>query len=411
MNRRGGGKQAGPPRIRFEGVEAVDAGGVGRRGVEIEGGRFVSVSRRDAVVVDGEGCYIFPPPVNAHDHMLGTWSPPFVPRRYRNVYEWLNDLHTADNPLLTERAKVPVHTVYTIGAYRNIFGASATVVDHYMRDVEADRDGLPVRVVHDFGRTWTLRHPTGWGMDVAGELAYAGDSRPYVIHLGEGVDEEVAGELGLLESMGGLRRNTLLVHGVIFDESDLGKVAAAGASIAWCPVSNVRLYGRTLDVEAALRCGVNVCVGTDSALTGGDNMLEEMRFARNVCGGVSAETLFRMVTVNAARALLMEDAIGRLEAGLSADVLMVRKEGADPFDAYLSVRSSCVDLLMLGGVPLLGSVRHEDLFVACRGAFSRVLVDGEPMLVRGDPVGLMEEVERLLGYRKEFHFLPVIERC
>ena len=98
------------------------------------------------------------------------------------------------------------------------------------------------------------------------------------------MDEEARGELPRLEALGGLRSNTVIVHGVAIDENGWRRVARAGAGLVWCPASNLFLFGRTAMV-CPLVCGdhdarVAVALGTDSRLTGSRDLLEELRAAR-----------------------------------------------------------------------------------------------------------------------------------
>src|SRR5205807_3756514 len=65
-----------------------------------------------------------------------------------------------------------------------------------------------------------------------------------LIHVAEGVDEAAEAELGRLEELGCLRRNTVLVHGVALSPRDCERVVASGASLVWCPASNAFLFRR-----------------------------------------------------------------------------------------------------------------------------------------------------------------------
>ena len=87
------------------------------------------------------------------------------------------------------------------------------------------------------------------------------------------------------------------------------------------------LYKHTLNVPEALGKGVNLCIGTDSSLSGTNNILEEARFGIDTCRKLYGESpdanvLFEMLTCNAARALVVGDELGRLKDGYLADVLV-----------------------------------------------------------------------------------------
>ena len=50
-----------------------------------------------------------------------------------------------------------------------------------------------------------------------------------------------------------LRQNTVIVHGTALAPEDAPRLAAARASVAWCPESDLRLYGRTAARRRAAR--------------------------------------------------------------------------------------------------------------------------------------------------------------
>ena len=129
---------------------------------------------------------------------------------------------------------------------------------------------------------------------------------PFLLHLGEGIDEEAQGELPRLEALGCLQPNTVIVHGVAIDENGWRRVARAGAGLVWCPASNAFLFGRTAMVWALIggsdACRVTVALGTDSRVTGSLDLLDELRAAR-AAWPVPPHRLFGMVTSEAGRLL------------------------------------------------------------------------------------------------------------
>jgi hypothetical protein len=56
----------------------------------------------------------------------------------------------------------------------------------------------------------------------------------------------------------------------------LKMICQRGSSIVWCPTSNLFTLGRTLTAET-VRSGVSIALGTDSALTGEGDLLDEMK--------------------------------------------------------------------------------------------------------------------------------------
>jgi cytosine/adenosine deaminase-related metal-dependent hydrolase len=402
----------GPVSALLKGGNAVSPGEEPRSGdLCISDGRVREECDGTPAEIDVSGLLVYPAPINAHDHLLGSWAPKIGEGPYDNVYEWLDLLHAPDHPGRQERDGNPSDEVYMLGSYKNLCGGAASVVDHYVRKEDSFWEKYPIRIFHRFGRTWTMRQETGWGGTIEEELEEAGEELPYIIHVSEGVDEETGGELKTLAERGGVRSNSLLVHGVAFSDSDMDVVSSSGASVAWCPASNVFLYERTLDVAKALAKGINICIGTDSALSGTSNILDEARFGADTYRKVYGEpldgnVLFEMLTCNAARALMVGDELGRLKPGYLADVLVAEPKCDDPVASYMEIRPGDVDLLLVGGRPAFGSARHEEFFRSRCEKYSPVSVGGKEKLLVGDVRGLLDGIEKRLGFRKELPFLP-----
>src|SRR6202012_3104655 len=88
----------------------------------------------------------------------------------------------------------------------------------------------------------------------------------------------------------------------------------------WCPSSNLRLFAATAQVADLVRLG-RVALGTDSRLTGAQDLLEEIRVAAQV-SHLSANTLESLVTAASARLLRLSDR-GVLEPHKRADLLVL----------------------------------------------------------------------------------------
>lgn len=159
---------------------------------------------------------------------------------------------------------------------------------------------------------------------------------PVHIHLHETRDEVVQslrdhGErpLARLQAMGLVGPALVAVHMTQLEAGEIEMLAASGAHVVHCPESNLKLASGFCPVARLLDAGVNVALGTDGAASNNDlNMLGEMRTAallgKGVAGSaaaVPAATALRMATINGARALGLEDEIGSLEPGKSADLV------------------------------------------------------------------------------------------
>ena len=85
-------------------------------------------------------------------------------------------------------------------------------------------------------------------------------------------------------------------------------------------------------VQKMLDKGINVCLGTDGAASNNSqNMFREMGFLGLIHKGtgktpqcVSANEVFRIATINGARALGLEKQTGSIEVGKKADLALIR---------------------------------------------------------------------------------------
>ncbi len=96
--------------------------------------------------------------------------------------------------------------------------------------------------------------------------------------------------------------------------------------------------------------GFNICLGTDSLASNETlSLFDEMRAFQNNFPRVSPEEIFQMVTVNPARALRSENALGQIRPGLGADLIAVPcSTSTDIFEQILAFDAP-VSLAMVNG--------------------------------------------------------------
>ncbi len=137
--------------------------------------------------------------------------------------------------------------------------------------------------------------------------------------------------LDRLDALGLLGPRLLAVHMTQLGPDDIRRVARAGVHVLHCPASNLKLASGICPVADLDAAGVNVAIGTDGAASNNTlDMFAEMRLAALLAKGASgnpeavpAARALSMATLNGARALGLEDRIGTIEAGKSADLAAV----------------------------------------------------------------------------------------
>lgn len=402
--------------------------------VVVKGGRFDRVEPCGRVragakttILDASNWLLFPGLINIHDHLRGSWLPRCGNGPYESVYEWLRDLHATPSvfPAARERDRIPMSRLYLLGTYKNLFSGVTTVVDHFLRVDRSIYADLPIRLITDFGREGVVRsfrdpktHPP-WGNGIREEYESSVGRRPFIIHVEEGFDEETGTELRRLQSLGVLGPNAILIHGIGFDRRDIGIVRQLGCHMVWCPATHEFLYGRTGDVRQWLKEGINTTLGTDSSLTGALNLFEEMRTARRIYHQTFGEPLdpnqvLKMVTSNAARALMMDDRLGRVAPGYRADLLVLeRRARRGPAETLLEARPKDVVLLLQAGRPRYGDAQFAPLFQAIpeKIGSSPIVVGSTPKRIVGRPRQLVRKVWKDIGRRYQPAFLPFEAPC
>lgn len=137
------------------------------------------------------------------------------------------------------------------------------------------------------------------------------------------------GQNGLLET------KLLAAHCVHLERSEMLSLKKAGAGVAHCPTSNLKLASGIAQVGEMLELGIHVGVGTDGPASNNDlDMFEEMRLAAllaktrtNDPTTLPAWQALEIATIGGARALHMGDVTGSLEVGKRADLAVVEMSG------------------------------------------------------------------------------------
>ena len=152
-----------------------------------------------------------------------------------------------------------------------------------------------------------------------------------VAEIAQFVTEQGCRPLDRLEQLGLLSPQLLAVHLTQAEPSEIERLAHAGAHVAHCPESNLKLASGFCPIARLDAAGVNVAIGTDGAASNNDlDLFGELRIAallgKGMAGDASAlpaARILRMATLNGARALGLAEETGSLEPGKSADIIAV----------------------------------------------------------------------------------------
>jgi cytosine/adenosine deaminase-related metal-dependent hydrolase len=200
----------------------------------------------------------------------------------------------------------------------------------YLECVRVARDrNVPIatHMAETLGETEFLRHQRGPFRETWEQLGGWADG----VETFDGTPVQLAKAVGLLDS------RALLAHVNYCDDRDLDLLAAGNASVVYCPRTHEYFGHAPHRWREMMSRGITVAIGTDSCASSPDlNVVDDLRLLRRRHPDLRAETLWRMITVNAARAVQMERSTGALAGGMFADVAAFPLlDGEDPLAAIL----------------------------------------------------------------------------
>jgi 5-methylthioadenosine/S-adenosylhomocysteine deaminase len=159
----------------------------------------------------------------------------------------------------------------------------------------------------------------------------------YHTHSSESVDEinEVRKRfhrenIDYFDSIGILDDHTVLAHCVHTTDNERKVLKNRNSRIAHCPSANLKLGSGIAPIPQYLKEGISVTLGADGAPCNNNlSIFNEMRLASLIqkpihgADALDAKTIFRMATIEGARALHLQDEIGSIEVGKKADLILI----------------------------------------------------------------------------------------
>ncbi|MCK4357192.1 MAG: amidohydrolase family protein [Candidatus Cloacimonetes bacterium] len=378
---------------------------------------LISEKSDDNIIIDCKGLIAYPSLINIHDHLVGNWIPKGAPNRpYKNTSIWVEDMKKSESVLersnfwkssIDDLTKNNGIAMAMLGVYKNIFSGVTIVQDHIPNQKNAYYKAFPIKVISDYrqGHSITLKNWWGGG-ELEEEMKMTKGKIPFIIHLSEGIDEVAKSEFSELEKLGLLKNNSILVHCTALTKTELKKVNDIGASIAWCPNSNIFLLDTTLDFKTVFDLNINLCIGTDSTLSGSINILKELIYTKQTFTQIPFSMLFKMVTENPAKALILDNYNGRIEINRDANLLITKKLKENPYENLLNIDTPDIELLLYRGKPIFGKADFLKYFTWNPKDFYLFELNSQKMFVIGHPEDILNKIEKKLGYKKHFDYLP-----
>ena len=187
-----------------------------------------------------------------------------------------------------------------------------------------------------------------------------------------------SGVANYLEKTGVLNEDTICAHSIHLTEDDFKSMKMTGASIASCPVSNLKVGMGIANLPKAIANDVTVSLGTDGPASNNSlDMFETMKMASLLPKGffgdttlMKAKETFEIATLGGANSMHLSQEIGSIAKGKRADLILVdiSKVHSTPlYDPYshlvFSTKSSDVRHVLVDGRLLVKdrNVLHVDI--------------------------------------------------
>jgi len=335
-------------------------------------------------VINFDNAIVFPGLINSHDHLDFNLFPRLGNKLYSNYVEWSHDIQNRNKDIINDVLKIPKKLRVEWGIYKNLVCGITTVVNHGER--LATTNNL-ISVIQNCYSLHSVRLEKHWKLKL--NMPFV-KKWPFVIHVGEGSNIETCNEIDKLIKWNLYNRDIIGIHGIAMSEPQ----AANFKALVWCPDSNYFLIGRSAPVQR-LKYITDIVFGTDSTLTAGWNIWEQLRFARNE-NEVSDDELYNMVTITPSKVWKVP-ACGKLESACDADIVIARDEnGLSGYDAYYALNPE--DILMVihkGNIRLFDAGFLPQLAGSPKDVenFSKININGNCKYVFGDLPALMNQIK------------------
>lgn len=159
----------------------------------------------------------------------------------------------------------------------------------------------------------------------------------YHTHSSESIDEinEVRKRfhkenIEYFNSIGVLDDHTVLAHCVHTSDNERKMLKDRNTKISHCPSANLKLGSGIAPIPQYLKEGISVTLGSDGASCNNNlSIFNEMRLASLIqkpihgTKAMNAKSIFRMATIDGAKALHLDKEVGSIEVGKNADLVLM----------------------------------------------------------------------------------------
>jgi cytosine/adenosine deaminase-related metal-dependent hydrolase len=346
-------------------------------------GIIVAVQARSAASPDGfnnavrieTSGVIYPGFLDLHNHLnynvLTLWNPP---QKYGDRYEWRSspeyhrDISQPMSAIVAKGLSAAViryvEAKLLVGGTTSSQGMSLKSGDvpfyrGLVRNFEKTEDPRLPEIKTQLEDIFKLAQPD---LDAMKSELDAGTRLFH--HLAEGRNARAHQAYLNVQQRGFLRPNYVGIHDLGLTDDEYSQFTNAGAKAVWSPTSNCLLYGTTIDIPQYFDSGISWGLGCDWSPSGTKNQLGEMKVAllaaRAAGTDIAYPQLCKAITTMAASIVGWQDSIGRVAAGLYADITVLRPNSSDSYENLVLATEKDIMLVVIGGIPRYGDAALMD---------------------------------------------------
>jgi cytosine/adenosine deaminase-related metal-dependent hydrolase len=183
--------------------------------------------------------------------------------------------------------------------------------------------------------------------------------------------------------------HTVLAHCIHLNDEEIGLMKQLDARVSHCPSSNLKLASGIANIPLYLKEGINVSLGADGAPCNNNlSQFYEMRLSALIqkpihgADSMDAKTVFKLATIEGAKALHIQNETGSIEPGKYADLVLL-----DLNDPSLPVSDND------------DGIYSKIVYCANQNHVSDVMINGEWKMRNGE--SLIYNQKELTAYAKE----------
>ena len=278
---------------------------------------------------------VIPGLINSHDHLCFNLFPKLGGGIYQNYKEWALDVQSNYQNEIQKLAKIPKPLLYQWGILKNVINGFTTVVQHGPF-FSTSFNGL----IDVFTQTYPLHSVSferRWKIKVLRPIR-----KPIVMHLGEGVSQDVTQELRRVNRWNWFGNTIIPVHGIQMTPDLVPHFKA----LIWCPESNYELYRTTVNLTS-IQSKLPILFGSDSTISASWDIWQHLRrlFKLNL---MNQEQLISTLTTNPSQVWNLSKT-GAIKEGFLADLTIVDRLFEDPWDTFKETSPASILMVIKAG--------------------------------------------------------------